>query len=122
MSRILIIEDDPDVLTLVAHKLRRAGHDVSSATDGREGLSALRLTLPDLVILDWMMPGLSGLEVCREVRDDASISRTRLMMLTAKAQAQDVELAFAAGADEYLLKPFSSAQLFERVDALLART
>lgn len=121
MARILVVEDDPDVLTLVLHKLRRAGHELTSAVDGQSGLAAVRAEHPELVILDWMMPGMTGLEVCLAVRDDPAVSTTRILMLTAKAQAQDVERAFAAGADDYILKPFNSKELLARIDTLLTR-
>ena len=121
MARILVVEDDPDVLTLVIHKLRRAGHEVTSAVDGVAGLAAVRAEHPDLMILDWMMPRMTGLELCHTVREDTAVSRTRILMLTAKAQETDVERAFASGADEYILKPFNSKELLARIDALLAR-
>ncbi|MET3770303.1 DNA-binding response OmpR family regulator [Marisediminicola sp. UYEF4] len=121
MARILVVEDDPDVLTLVMHKLRRAGHDVTSAMDGEAGLASVRAEHPELVILDWMMPRMTGLEVCHAVREDPAVSRTRILMLTAKAQEEDVERAFASGADDYILKPFNSKELLARIDALLAR-
>lgn len=121
MARILVVEDDPDVLTLVMHKLRRAGHEVTSATDGEAGLAAVRADHPELVVLDWMMPRMTGLEVCHAVRADPAVSRTRILMLTAKAQEEDVERAFVSGADEYILKPFNSKELLARIDALLAR-
>jgi len=121
MARILVVEDDPDVLTLVVHKLRRAGHEVTSAMDGEAGLAAVRAEHPELVILDWMMPRMTGLEVCHAVREDPAVSRTRILMLTAKAQGEDVERAFESGADEYILKPFNSKELLARIDALLVR-
>ena len=121
MTRILLIEDDPDILALIAHKLRRAGHEVTSEMDGLSGLEAVRRDRPDLVVLDWMMPGMTGLELCRTVRADAEVAHTRIMMLTAKAQPHDLERAYAVGADDYLLKPFRSAELLQRVAALLAR-
>ncbi len=121
MARILVVEDDADILALVAHKLRQAGHEVTSEIDGQAGLASARATRPDLIVTDWMMPRLSGLEVCEEIRRDTSIAHTRILMLTAKAQEIDIERAFAAGADEYILKPFSSRELIVRVNSLLTK-
>lgn len=121
MARILVVEDDADILALVTHKLRQAGHEVTSEIDGQAGLASARATRPDLIVMDWMMPRLSGLEVCEEIRRDTSIAHTRILMLTAKAQEIDIERAFAAGADEYILKPFSSRELIVRVNSLLTK-
>ena len=119
MSRILIVEDDDDVRALIAHKLRRAGHEVSEAGDGLEGLEAARASEPDLVVLDWMMPKLTGVEVSAEIRADTSLTQPRILLLTAKSQDSDIAQALAAGADAYLIKPFRANDLLERVDALL---
>ena len=120
MSRILIVEDDEDVRALIAHKLRRAGHEVSEAGDGLEGLEVARASVPDLVVLDWMMPKLTGVEVSAEIRADTSLTQPRILLLTAKSQDSDIAQALAAGADAYLIKPFRANDLLERVDALLA--
>ena len=120
MSRILIVEDDDDVRALIAHKLRRAGHEVSEAGDGLEGLEVARASVPDLVVLDWMMPKLTGVEVCAQIRADTTLTQPRILLLTAKSQDSDIALAMATGADAYLIKPFRANDLLERVDALLA--
>ena len=120
MSRILIVEDDDDVRALIAHKLRRAGHDVSEAGDGLEGLEVARASVPDLVVLDWMMPKLTGVEVCAQIRADTTLTQPRILLLTAKSQDSDIAQAMEAGADGYLIKPFRANDLLERVDALLA--
>lgn len=122
MARIVVVEDDQDVLALVEHKLSRDGHEVTTASDGMSGLAVVESERPDLVILDWMMPRMNGLEVCQAVRANGDLDATRVMMLTAKAQEQDVVRAFASGADDYLSKPFSPAELVVRVTALLARS
>ena len=121
MAKILVVEDDPDISALVVHKLRGAGHTVLDASDGEAALVAVRSEQPDLVVLDWMLPRKNGLEVCEAVRADAALAGTRILMLTAKAQEADLESAFAAGADEYLQKPFSTRELVVRTQALLAR-
>jgi len=120
MSRILIVEDDDDVRALIAHKLRRAGHEVSEAGDGLEGLEVARASVPDLVVLDWMMPKLTGVEVCAQIRADTTLTQPRILLLTAKSQDSDIAQAMEAGADGYLIKPFRANDLLERVDALLA--
>lgn len=121
MARILVVEDDPDIAALVVHKLRSAGHTVSLAGDGEAALTTMRAERPDLVVLDWMLPRANGIEVCEAVRADASLAGTRILMLTAKAQEADLERAFAAGADEYVPKPFSTRELVVRAEALLGR-
>lgn len=120
MARILIVEDDADVRALIAHKLRRAGHEVSEAGDGQEGLAAAQADPPELMVLDWMMPKLTGIEVCAEVRADTAMPQPRILLLTAKSQDSDIALAMQTGADGYLIKPFRANDLLERVTALLA--
>ena len=119
MPRILIVEDDEDVRALIGHKLRRAGHEVTEAADGEEGLAAARAGSPDLIVLDWMMPKLTGIEVCAQVRADPALTQPRILLLTAKSQDSDIALAMATGADAYLIKPFRANDLLERVTALL---
>ncbi len=120
MPRILIVEDDEDVRALIAHKLRRAGHEVSEAGDGEQGLAAARASAPDLMVLDWMMPKLTGIEVCAQIRADVDLPQPRILLLTAKSQDSDIALAMKTGADAYLIKPFRANDLLERVTALLA--
>src|SRR4051812_41608772 len=114
MSTILLVEDDPDIRHLVSYKLVRGGFTVNEAEDG---FSALREALrdpPDLVILDVRMPRMSGLEVCRELRAGPRTARVPIIMLTARARSQDLEQAYAAGASDYIVKPFSPRELLER--------
>ena len=121
MPSILIVEDDPDINELVSLRLQMNGHEVHAEFDGEAGLAAVKELRPDLVVLDWMMPRLTGVEVCRALREDPEISATPVILLTAKAQEADVQRGFAAGADDYVAKPFSPPELASRVDALLAR-
>lgn len=121
MPSILIVEDDPDINELVSLRLQMNGHEVHAEFDGEAGLAAVRELKPDLVVLDWMMPRLTGVEVCRALREDPEVSATPVILLTAKAQEADVQRGFAAGADDYVAKPFSPPELASRVDALLAR-
>jgi two-component system phosphate regulon response regulator PhoB len=120
-TTVVVVDDDPDIRALVAMKLSNAGYEVTVEANGEAGLAAALLAPPDLVVLDWMMPGLSGIDVCRALRDDPRTSETAVLLLTARAQEEDIERGFAAGADDYLVKPFSVRELAERVDAILAR-
>ncbi|MBG0833271.1 response regulator [Planomonospora sp. ID67723] len=122
MSSVLIVEDDLDIRDLTLFRLEQAGHEVRTAGDGTEALAALAEKRPDIVILDWMMPGLSGPEVCRRLRAMPGMEGVVVLMLTSKAQEADVEEGFRAGADDYMVKPFSPRELAVRVGALLART
>jgi DNA-binding response OmpR family regulator len=121
MPSVLVIDDDDDVRSVIAFKLRRAGYEVIEERDGEAGLAAALEERPDVVLLDWMMPRLSGIEVCRELRRDDGLRHTAVLLLTAKAQEPDVERGFAAGADDYIVKPFSPRELVSRVQAVLAR-
>ncbi|WP_084129167.1 response regulator transcription factor [Demequina sp. NBRC 110055] len=119
MARVVVIEDDPDISLLVAHKLRAGGHEVEVESDGRAGLAAVVASTPDLVILDWMMPRMNGIEVCEAMRADLALATIPVLMLTAKALEVDLERAYAVGVDEYIQKPFSTRELMVRVARLL---
>ena len=121
MARVLVADDDVDLNDLVTMKLESAGHEVTSVFDGEDALARAVADKPDLIVLDWMLPRRNGLEVCHSVRSDAALSGTRILMLTARAQEADVERAFAAGAEEYITKPFSPRELLLRTTALLSR-
>ena len=118
-ERILIIEDDPAILKLLQRGLAYEGYTVDTAVDGRSGLAAARDHQPDLVILDWMLPGMDGLEVCHRLRTGGSLP---ILMLTAKDTVQDRIQGLDAGADDYMIKPFNLDELLARVRALLRRT
>lgn len=119
MPRILIADDDHDIRDLVATKLRRAGYDVVTAIDGAEALRALEGSRVDLAVLDIMMPGLSGLDVVREVRAREGLADLPLILLTARAEEADIERGFAAGATDYVTKPFSPRALLARIASRL---
>ena len=121
MARILVCEDEPDILTLIERRLAREGHELLTADNGIDGLRLAVDERPDLVVLDWMMPGLTGLEVCTTLRAHPDARAMRVLMLTARAQESDLSAAYAAGVDEYLIKPFRPSDLQDRVAALLAR-
>jgi len=120
MARILVADDDVDVRTLVVLKLKSSGHEVLSVENGAEAVESCRANRPDLVVLDLMMPGMSGLQACEAIRSDPSLSSTPVILLTARAQEADVDAGMKSGADEYLTKPFSPRELATRVEALLA--
>ncbi|WP_448614714.1 response regulator transcription factor [Modestobacter sp. URMC 112] len=121
MPHVLVVDDDPVIADLVAFRLGRLGLQISVETDGEAGLAATRELRPDLVVLDWMMPRMNGLEVCRALRADTdpALARTPVVLLTAKAQEPDLERGFAAGATDFVTKPFSTRELVSRVTAAL---
>jgi len=122
MTTIVVADDDADVRDLVQFKLEQSGMDVVSVGDGAAALEACESHAPDLVLLDVMMPGLSGLDVCRSLRRSADLARVPVIMLTARAQESDIAQGFEAGADDYVVKPFSPRELSSRVQAVLARS
>ncbi len=121
-ARILVADDDDDIRDLVAFKLTQAGYTVDSAADGAAALDAIRAEPPRLAVLDVMMPGLSGIDVLRELRQDAVLSGVQVILLTARSRDSDVDAGFATGADDYIIKPFSPRELVHRVQALLSRS
>ncbi|SDP30150.1 Response regulator receiver domain-containing protein [Pedococcus dokdonensis] len=118
--KVLVVEDDRDIQDLVVAILGREGYDVRAEDEGSAGLSAALTRDPDLVILDWMMPGMSGVDVCRAIRADPHAKDVPVLMLTSKAHEADIDQAFAAGADDYMVKPFRGRELVSRVKALAA--
>lgn len=118
-ARILIADDNPDNLEIFRTRLAVHGYDIITAVDGEEALAAAREQLPDLILLDVMMPKLDGVDVCREIKSDASLPFIPIVMLTAKASTQDVVTALEAGADEYLTKPVEHSALVARVKSML---
>jgi DNA-binding response OmpR family regulator len=118
---VLVADDDPDIRELVVFKLEQAGYTVHAVGDGEAALAATMALTPDLILLDVMMPGLNGFEVCRRLRANQNTATTPVIMLTARAQEADVESGFAVGADDYIVKPFSPRELLTRVNNVLAR-
>ncbi|MHC5209358.1 MAG: response regulator [Planctomycetota bacterium] len=121
-STILILEDEPDIREILEYALRREGYDVVSAGDGTRGLATARRLVPDLVLLDLMLPGMDGLEVCRRLRADPGTAGTAVIMVTAKGEESDVVLGLGLGADDYIAKPFKPKEVVARVRAVLRRT
>ena len=121
MPTIVVVEDDPDLLEILKESLTREGYQVKTANNGIDGLKLIKDTAPDLVCLDVMMPGMDGIEVCRELRADKSLRGLPIMMLTAKGDESDVVLGLGVGADDYITKPARPKELIARVRALLRR-
>ena len=119
--KILVIEDEPDLLEVIQYNLEREGHKVIACRNGETGLSRIRTDDPDLVILDLMLPGMDGLEVCRQVKADPVTKAIPVIMVTAKGEESDVVLGLGIGADDYLTKPFSPKELVARVKVVLRR-
>jgi len=118
VAKVLVVDDEPNIREVVSLYLRRDGHAVVSAGDGDEALRLYQQTQPDLVVLDLMLPGLSGLEVCRRLQ---ASQRVPLIMLTAKGEEEDRIVGLGVGADDYVVKPFSPRELAARVEAVLRR-
>jgi two-component system phosphate regulon response regulator PhoB len=118
---VLVIDDEPDLLELVRVNLVQAGYRVRTALSGREALEALRSARPDLVVLDLMLPDVSGMDLCRRIRSDPALAELPIIMLTAKADEVDRVVGFELGADDYVTKPFSPRELNLRVAAILRR-
>jgi two-component system phosphate regulon response regulator PhoB len=121
-SRVLLVDDDPDLRDVVAAMLEAVGLTVSAVGSAEEALELSRLDPPNLLVLDWNLPGMSGLDLCKLLRADAALRHLPLMFLTAHSSTQDMVEAFAAGADDYVVKPFRAAELGARIFGLLRRT
>lgn len=119
---IVVADDDEDIRSLVEFKLSQAGYRVRSFADGASALDALRERLPDLAVLDVMMPGLSGIDVLRVVRSEKGLAPLKVILLTARSRDSDVDDGFSTGANDYVIKPFSPRELVHRVSAVLGRT
>ncbi len=119
LPRVLVADDDNDILLLVTTRLRRDGFEVTAARDGDEALALAREQRPRVAVLDIGMPGLDGLEVLAAIRADEHLRDVRVLLLTAKAQESDVRRGYAAGADAYVRKPFSPSELSMRVRRLI---
>ncbi len=120
-ERILVIEDEPDILEVMQYNLEREGHKVIACRDGEQGLSRIRTDNPDLVVLDLMLPGMDGVEVCRKVKADPVTCEIPIIMVTAKGEESDIVLGLGVGADDYITKPFSPRELVARVKVVLRR-
>jgi two-component system phosphate regulon response regulator PhoB len=120
-ATILVVEDEPAIQTLIAVNLKRAGHDVVGALDAESAQRHINEALPDLILLDWMLPGMSGLELARRLRGDARTRGVPIIMLTARGDERDKVQGLETGADDYVTKPFSPRELLARIQAVLRR-
>ena len=122
MTTVLIVDDEPNIVRLVRITLEDSRVQVLEAADGTTALDRAAAFRPDLILLDVDLPDVSGLEVCRRLKEDTELAKTKVVMLTAAAQRDDVARGFAAGADEYLTKPFSPVRLLSLVEQLMPQT
>jgi len=120
-SRVLIIEDDPSIVEMLRYNLEKAGFDPLVAMDGEEGVMMVEEEAPDLVVLDWMFPLMSGIEVCRRIRRRPESKDLPIIMLTAKGEETDRVRGLESGADDYVVKPFSPSEMMARIRAVLRR-
>jgi two-component system phosphate regulon response regulator PhoB len=121
VARVLVIDDELDLREVLRYNLGSAGHDVSLAATGTEGLAMARAEIPDVVLLDLMLPDLSGLEVCKALKRDTTTTHIPIVMVTAKGEEIDRVVGFELGADDYVTKPFSIRELLLRVQAVVRR-
>ncbi len=121
-ARILIVEDEEPLTLLLRYNLEAAGYAVDSAARGDEAELKLREAIPDLVVLDWMLPGVSGIELCRRLRSQSETAQLPIIMLTARGEETERVRGLATGADDYIVKPFSVPELLARIKALLRRS
>ena len=121
-GKIFIIEDETSIIQLVQHNLEKDGFIVSSAINGNEGLKDIKKFEPNLLLLDWMLPDLSGIEICKSIRKDTSFKNLPVIMLAAKGEEEDKIKGLDSGADDYLTKPFSYNELLARIKAILRRS
>jgi two-component system, OmpR family, phosphate regulon response regulator PhoB len=122
MARILVVEDEADIRQILAYNLRQNGHEVLTLDSGGQAMATVRAERPDLVLLDLMLPDISGLEICRSLKGDASLRAIPVIMLTARNEEIDRVVGFELGADDYVVKPFSVRELGLRIGAVLRRS
>ncbi len=119
--KIVIIEDEPDILEVLSYNLRREGFEILTSADGIQGLALVKREHPDLVLLDLMLPGIDGIEICTSIKKNPDTQHTLLIMVTAKGEESDIVLGLGVGADDYISKPFSPKELVARVKAVMRR-
>lgn len=120
-AKILLVEDDPSLTELIKYNLEKEGYDVTVEMDGEEGLLSAQTHSPDLILLDWMLPNLSGIEICRRIRREKSTRNIPVIMLTARSEENDRIRGLDTGADDYITKPFSPKELIARIKAMFRR-
>ncbi len=120
-DKIMIIEDEEDIVTLLRYNLEKEGFETCAVTDGEKAFNAIKINQPALILLDWMLPGLSGVEICKQVRYDNDLRNVPIIMLTARGEEADKIKGLTIGADDYMTKPFSVPELIARIRALMRR-
>ena len=120
-TKIAVIEDEADILEVIEYSLSKEGFRVCTALDGEEGLALVKKEVPDLVVLDLMLPGIDGIEICRKLKSDSATRSISIIMVTAKGEESDIVLGLGIGADDYVVKPFSPRELTARVKSVLRR-
>ncbi len=121
-ANIFIVEDEKPIITLLQYNLEKEGYKVNFAETGEEGIQSIKKNVPDLVILDWMLPDFSGIEVCKQIKKINKLKNIPVLMLTAKSEEEDKVRGFESGVDDYVTKPFSYKEILLRVKSLLKRT
>ena len=121
-AKVFLVEDEQSIVTLVEYSLKSEGYKVLVSSNGEEALSEIKKEEPDIVLLDWMLPDLSGLDICKLLKKDEKFKHIPIIMLTAKGQEEDKVAALNAGADDYITKPFGNAEMIARINALLRRS
>jgi len=120
-ATILVVEDEEDILELVKYNLEKEGYRVITAQSCKQALQSVKDLMPDLVLLDLMLPGIDGIEVCRQIKGDSAIRHILVVMLTAKSEVTDIVVGLELGADDYITKPFNPRVLLARIKAVLRR-
>ena len=120
-KQIIVVEDEPDILDVLNYNLQREGFEVRTCENGADSLELIFRVMPDLILLDLMLPGMEGLEVCRQLKSDNRSTHIPIIMVTAKGEESDIVLGLGLGADDYIVKPFSPKELIARVKAVLRR-
>ena len=120
-AHIFVVEDEKPILTLLTYNLEKEGYKVSSSSNGEEALSVIKEKKPDLVLLDWMLPDLSGIKICQYLKQDKKVKNIPIIMLTAKGEEEDKVKGLNTGAEDYMTKPFSFPELLARIKSLLKR-
>ena len=121
-AHLFIAEDETSIVSLLKYNLEKEGHKISSSENGEEALKLIKEKIPDLVLMDWMLPDLSGVEICKQLKKNKKFSDIPIIMLTAKGEEEDKLKAFDTGADDYVTKPFSQKELNARIKSLLRRS
>ena len=121
-ASIVTVEDEKPLITLLKYNLEKEGYKVKNAETGQEALQLIKSAIPDIVVLDWMLPDFSGIEICKQIKRDKKLKTIPVLMLTAKSEAEDKIIGFENGVDDYLTKPFNNKELILRIKSLLKRS